>query len=78
VTAVSRVAVIGEELRVQGFALAGAAVYPADTEEEARRAWHSLPADVAVLILTARAAGWLGDLRSAALGRGLLPVVMPA
>ncbi|MGA3152737.1 MAG: V-type ATP synthase subunit F [Streptosporangiaceae bacterium] len=72
----STVAVIGEDLRVQGFALAGAAVYPAGSEEEARRAWLSLPGDVAVVILTARAAGWLSDALPA---RGdVLPVVMPA
>jgi vacuolar-type H+-ATPase subunit F/Vma7 len=74
----SRVAVIGEELRVQGFALAGAAVYPARTEDEVRRAWLSLPADVAVVVLTARAAAWLGDPPAPAPGRDLLAVVMPA
>ena len=35
----------------------------AETAEEARAAWRALPADVAVLILTPRAAGWLGDPR---------------
>jgi len=71
-----RVAVIGEELRVQGFALAGAAVYPAGSEDEARQAWLSLTADVAVVILTAQAAQWLGDpLPSSG---DVLSVVMPA
>jgi vacuolar-type H+-ATPase subunit F/Vma7 len=77
-TAVSGVAAIGEELRVQGFALAGAAVFPAGTAAEARRAWLSLPADIAVVILTAQAAAWLGDPPAPPPGRDLLPVVMPA
>ena len=49
----SRAAVIGEALRVQGFALAGALVYPAESPDEACAAWQALPPDVAVLILTA-------------------------
>lgn len=59
----SRVAVIGSELRVAGYAMAGALVYPAESREETRAAWASLPADVEVAVLTAEAAGWLtGDL----------------
>lgn len=57
----SRAAVIGEELRVQGYALAGALVCAADDGASARRAWRALPADVAVVVLTATAAGWLDD-----------------
>lgn len=56
----SRAAVIGEPARTAGFVLAGALVFPAETRDEVRAAWASLPADVAVLILTPRAAGWLG------------------
>ena len=71
----SRVAIIGEELRVQGYALAGGVVCVADDEVSARRAWQKLPGDVAVVVLSARAAGWLA---SELAGRpGLLPVVMP-
>jgi len=71
----SRVAVIGEELRVQGYALAGAVVRAAEDEASAQRAWRELPGDVAVVMLTARAAGWLGGELA---GRpDLLPVVMP-
>jgi vacuolar-type H+-ATPase subunit F/Vma7 len=73
---VSRVAVIGEPLRVLGFGLAGALTCPAGDRDEALAAWRSLPPDVAVLILTPRAAGWLaGELGQPP---GVLPVVMPA
>lgn len=53
-------AVIGEAVRTAGFALAGAVVLAAENPEEARAAWRELPADAAVLVLTARAAAWLG------------------
>ena len=70
-----RAAVIGEALRVQGYALAGAVVCPAEDEAAARAAWRSLPADVAVVVVTARAAEWLGGELTAR--PQLLPVVMP-
>lgn len=54
-------AALGEALRVEGFALAGAVVLRAEGPDEARQAWRSLPAGVAVLVLTERAASWLGD-----------------
>jgi vacuolar-type H+-ATPase subunit F/Vma7 len=71
----SRAAVIGEELRVQGYALAGAVVCAVGDQAGALRAWRELPGDVAVVVLTARAAAWLTD----ELPRrpDLLPVVMP-
>jgi len=71
----SRAAIIGEELRVQGYALAGAVVRAADEQAGALRAWRELPGDVAVVVLTAKAAAWLAD----ELPRrpDLLPVVMP-
>ncbi|WP_062346085.1 V-type ATP synthase subunit F [Herbidospora yilanensis] len=67
----ARIAVIGERARVRGFALAGAVVSPAEDPDAARAAWDGLAADVAVVILTPRAA--------AALPRdgGPLRVVMP-
>jgi vacuolar-type H+-ATPase subunit F/Vma7 len=71
----ARVAVIGETLRVQGYALAGAAVCAADDEDDVLRAWQALPDDVAVVVLTARATGWLGD--EIARRPDVLPVVMP-
>jgi len=70
----SRAAVIGEATAVQGFALAGAVVCPADNRDEAAAAWRSLPPDIAVVVLTARAAAWLGEALQQR--RGVLPVVM--
>jgi hypothetical protein len=88
VSAVSRVAVIGEGVRVQGFALAGALVFAAEDPGGARAAWRSLPADVEVVVLTPGAAAWLADAlgsggtargRAGTLPRrpGVLTVVMP-
>ncbi len=57
----SRAAVIGEAVRTVGFALAGALVLPAEDAEQARAAWRALPGDVGLLVLTERAAAWLGD-----------------
>ena len=54
-------AVIGEALAVEGYALAGAIVLTADSRAEAVAAWHSLPPDTALLIVTACAAEWLAD-----------------
>ena len=70
----SRAAVIGEAVRVQGYALAGAVVYPAEDADQARAAWRSLPPDIAVVVLTARAAAWLGEAQRR---DGVLAVVMP-
>jgi vacuolar-type H+-ATPase subunit F/Vma7 len=72
----ARAAVIGAELRIQGYALAGAALCPVDGQAGARQAWQALPADVAVVIVTAQVAGWLGD--ELTQRPGVLPVVMPA
>ncbi|HXZ76273.1 MAG TPA: hypothetical protein VEH31_36115 [Streptosporangiaceae bacterium] len=84
----SRVAVIGEGVRVQGFALAGALVLAAEDAAGYRAAWRSLPADVAVAVLTPRAADALRDVTGGDTGTpapadrmprrpGVLPVVMP-
>jgi len=54
-------AVIGEFLAVQGYALAGAAVCPADSPDEAIAAFDALPAGPTLVILTATAARWLAD-----------------
>jgi vacuolar-type H+-ATPase subunit F/Vma7 len=71
----SRAAVIGEAVRVEGYALAGAVVYPAEDADQARTAWRTMPPDIAVVLLTARSAAWLGE---APQGRdGVLQVVMP-
>jgi len=71
----ARAVVIGEAVRTAGFALAGAVVLPAESLEEARAAWDSLPADTAVLVLTPRAATWLGEAPRSR--RDVLLVVMP-
>jgi vacuolar-type H+-ATPase subunit F/Vma7 len=57
----ARAAVIGELTRVQGFGLAGAVVLAADDAAAVRSAWDSLAGDVAVVVLTPRAAAALGD-----------------
>jgi hypothetical protein len=83
----SRVAVIGEEARVRGFLLAGALVFPAEDAAGARAAWRALPPDVAVTVLTSRAAGWLRNVTGGGAAGppdglprrpGVLLVVMPA
>ncbi|MEZ5115008.1 MAG: hypothetical protein R2737_01960 [Candidatus Nanopelagicales bacterium] len=51
----ARVAAIGEAPRVQGLGLAGVLVLPAEDAEQVRARWSSLPADVAVVVLTPRA-----------------------
>ncbi len=71
----SRAAVIGEAARTAGFALAGALVLTAESPAETLAAWSALPGDVAVLVLTPRAACWLGP--EAQARRDLLLVVMP-
>ncbi len=70
----ARVAVVGELVRVQGFALAGAQVLVAEDEQAVRAAWGSLDGDVAVVVLTDRAAAALGDELER---RWPLTVVMP-
>lgn len=57
----SRVAVIGEGARVQGFVLAGALVLAAEDAAAVRAAWRTLPGDVAVVVLTPRAADVLRE-----------------
>lgn len=71
----ARVAVIGEPLRIYGYGLAGALVFPACDRPEALRRWRELPGDVAVVLLTPGAAEWLaGELASQP---DALPVVLP-
>lgn len=69
-----RAAVIGEAARTAGYALAGALVLPAEDAGQAHAAWRALPDDVAVLLLTDRAAAWLGEAPRSR--RGLLVTVM--
>jgi vacuolar-type H+-ATPase subunit F/Vma7 len=59
---VSRVAAIGEEARLAGYALAGAQVHAAGDDRSARAAWGSLDEEVACLILTPAAHAALAPL----------------
>jgi vacuolar-type H+-ATPase subunit F/Vma7 len=67
-----RVAAIGEAVRVQGMGLAGVLVLPGEEPDDVRACWASLPADVAVVLLTPGAAEVIGPDRLAR-----LTVVMP-
>lgn len=47
---------LGEQSLLQGFALAGAILSVAETDDEVRSGWSALPPEVGVVILTRRAA----------------------
>jgi len=71
------VVVLGERGRAIGFAAAGARVVEAADPVDVLDAWHRLPDDVAVVVLTPAAAEALGDLITAAPEPGIpLTVVM--
>jgi vacuolar-type H+-ATPase subunit F/Vma7 len=53
---VARIAAVGEDARIAGFALAGALIVPAETPDDVRAAWEALPADVGLVVLTPAAA----------------------
>ncbi|MDW4910187.1 V-type ATP synthase subunit F [Streptomyces sp. ADMS] len=55
-----RVAAIGEQVRVAGFALAGVITLVAEEPDAVQEAWRNLPADVELVILTPAAADALG------------------
>ncbi len=57
----TRIVVLGDPGRVRGFRLAGATVIEAVGAPQVERAWESLPDDTAVLVLTAAAAGVVGE-----------------
>lgn len=68
------VAVIGEDVLIQGYGLAGARVLAAEEADAVRAAWRSLTPDVGVVILTPAAASALdGEMT----GEWPLTVVMP-
>lgn len=52
----AKIAVIGESGKVLEFGLPGAIVLPAEEPEAVLAAWRSLGEDVAVVVLTSRAA----------------------
>jgi vacuolar-type H+-ATPase subunit F/Vma7 len=69
------VAVIGEQERVLGWALAGVQVLAARDAEEVRAAWRALERGMQVVILSPAAAEVLTD--ELAKSPWPLPVVMP-
>ena len=71
-----RIVVLGEAAAVDGFALAGATVISAADPEAVGRAWETLPADAAVVVLTASASAVLGA-PARARRPGLLTISMP-
>ena len=71
-----RVAAIGEQVRIGGFALVGALAVPAETPAAARAAWRDLPPDVVLVLLSpAAAAALAAELGDASEER--LTAVMP-
>ena len=71
-----RVVALGKFADIQGFALGGAVVMPAEDDDTVRAVWDELGDDVAVVIVTARAAAALGPERNSSLRH--LMVVIPA
>lgn len=57
----SSVAAVGRWTELAGYPLAGVDVLDARTPEAVRRAWDSLPDDVALVLLTAEARRSLPD-----------------
>lgn len=72
-----RVAAVGEEERVAGFALAGATVHVAPTADAVRAAWRELGPDVGLVILTPAAARALATELAAPSARRLWAVMPP-
>jgi len=59
------VAVIGDEVAVSGYVLAGAVVLPADDAAAVRSRWSELGAGVSIVLLTSTAASVLAAERGA-------------
>jgi vacuolar-type H+-ATPase subunit F/Vma7 len=55
-----QVVVLGESVRVQGYALAGARTIVAETPDEVSHAWDALDGAVTLVVLTPFAAETLG------------------
>lgn len=55
-----KVVAIGPESMMVGWSLAGVALCPAQTPDEVRVAWQTLPASVGVVVLAREAADVLG------------------
>lgn len=67
------IAIIGEGAKVTAFGLPGAKVFPADEPEAVWAAWRALDPNVAIVVLTSRAARALSAVRPS----WPLTVVMP-
>jgi vacuolar-type H+-ATPase subunit F/Vma7 len=72
-----RVVALGEQVRVGGFALAGSHVVAAEDAAAVRDAFRALPGDVAVVLLTPRAAAAVEDLLVDPSPDAPLTVVLP-
>jgi len=70
-----QVVVLGEPVRVMGYALAGVLTIEAEGQDVAR-AWASLPSDTSLVVLTPAAARALGEAVLAERGDALI-VTMP-
>lgn len=69
-----RIACLGEEVLIQGYALVGVLALATDDAAAVRAAWAALDSDVDAVILTPSAAAALGD---AAWHGDRLVVVLP-
>ncbi len=71
----SKIVALGDDDRLDGFALAGATVVTATTDDELRAAWSALDSDVGLVILSTHASEVLEPLLG---GRtDLLTAVLP-
>lgn len=57
----NEIGALGAAVDVEPFALAGASIFSAATAADIDAMWDALPADLAVLVLTAAAAEHLGE-----------------
>lgn len=73
----NRIAVLGESPSVDLYGPAGALVVVASGPNKVRRAWRSLPEDVGIVVLTARAAAHLDVVHLRRTEQHRLLVVMP-
>ncbi|MEV6097088.1 hypothetical protein [Nocardia sp. NPDC051981] len=69
------VVVLGEASQVSGYCLAGATVLAVEDAEAARKAWASLDSEVAVVLMSTRASGFLA---AELADTSLLTAVMPS
>lgn len=59
----STIVALGDDHRLEGYALAGARVIHATTDEQVRRAWQTLDSDVGLVVLGRRASDALRSIR---------------